>query len=171
MSKALVMVFQGKQSKVMGFFPDQFATLTRRSVLQLWNTFLTPANHLKNSWFFVPKSLDGCLQTHADWWQISGDCLCSHGGRATSYKDDNTTAEILVLLSLYVDTIFSWSGSWKERSDSMASVGWSLVLTAANGYTKSRPKGSEGSTCCPTRDIIYWGRHFIKPDMKLPKEI
>lgn len=33
--RATAMIFQGKEAKVMGFSPDQFATLTRKSVLQL----------------------------------------------------------------------------------------------------------------------------------------
>lgn len=164
------MVFQGKQAKVVGFFPDQFATLPGRSVLQLWTTFLTPTNHLKNSWSCSQEP--GWLLANSCWLvtDLRGMPLFTWG-QGTSYKDANTIAEILVLLSLYVDTIFSLSGSWKERSDSMPSAGWILALMAANGWAKSCPKGSEGSTLCPTWDIIYWGRYFIKPDMKLPKKI
>lgn len=32
--RATAMVFQGKEAKVIGFSPDQFATFTGRSVLQ-----------------------------------------------------------------------------------------------------------------------------------------
>lgn len=49
--QAMAIVSQGKEAKVAGFSPDQFATFSGSYVLQLWAALPSPANHLKNSWY------------------------------------------------------------------------------------------------------------------------